>query len=71
MTSTPRLFTIDSATHQWGDWHGSFATAAAAKRYLTVVWTGPKVPDRYNASEVRVRPDGRWEVRVGEWGADS
>lgn len=50
---------------EWGDWFGSFATAAAAKRYLTMQFTGPKVPDRdsFPASAIR-EVDGRWQVRV-------
>jgi hypothetical protein len=54
------------ATVEWGEWFGSYKTAAAAKRYVTMNWVGPKVNDSFNASEVRQRPDGQWEVRVGE-----
>ena len=66
-----KLFTIASARVQWGDWFGSFKTAAAAKRYITLNWIGPKVADKsFNASEVRLRPDGRWELRIGTWGEE-
>lgn len=51
---------------EWGDWFGSFATAAAAKRYLTMHFTGPKVPDRdsFPGWGYRLGPDHRWQVRV-------
>ena len=52
----------------WGDWHGDFATAAAAKRYVTVNWTGPRVPDRESwvGFDIRATPEGRWQVRLAQ-----
>ena len=51
----------------WGEWFGSFATAAAAKRYLTMTFTGPKVGDRGRwAADLRQATDGTWQVRLGE-----
>ena len=52
---------------KWGSWFGSFATAGAAKGYLTRTWTGPTVPDGQQwVGEVRQGAGGRWEVRLGE-----
>jgi len=50
----------------WGAWFGDFATAAAAKRYLTMQFTGPKVPDRddWIDSDVQQNGEGRWKVRL-------
>lgn len=49
---------------QYGDWFGSYATQAAAKRYLTMQWTGPKVSDHeWWAGETREH-EGRWQVRL-------
>lgn len=61
----PRSATSTAILGTWGEWFGNFATAAAAKRYLTMQWTGPKVSDRasYPASEIR-EVEGRWQVRV-------
>ena len=51
----------------WGNWFGDFATASAAKRYLTINFIGPKVEDRDGwVSDMRQAPDGTWEVRLGE-----
>lgn len=51
----------------WGDWHGTFATAAAAKRYLTINYVGPKVEDRDGwVTDLRQATDGTWQVRLGE-----
>ena len=52
----------------WSAWFGDFATRAAAKRHLTMVWTGPKVKDHAHwiDSEVRENADGRWQVRILE-----
>ena len=68
MTTTTRSATSTTVTGIWGDWFGSYATASAAKRYLTMEWTGPKVPDRGNwdGSAIRITPEGRWQVRLAE-----
>ena len=52
----------------WSDWFGGYATKAAAKRAITMIFTGPNVSDRANwiDSEVREGADGRWQIRVQE-----
>ena len=51
----------------WGPWFGEYAVAAAAKCYLTKVWTGPKVSDSAQwTGQVQQAPDGSWQVRLGE-----
>lgn len=49
---------------EYGDWFGSFATRAAAKRYLTVTWTGPNVPDSDMWTGETREQEGRWQVRL-------
>ena len=65
MTETLRSARSIEPVAEWGGWFGDFATAAAAKRYLTMQFTGPKVPDRdsFPASAIR-EVDGRWQARV-------
>lgn len=55
----------DALDGKWGAWFGDYATAAAAKRYLTMNFTGPKVSDHaeFPAWEIR-QVDGRWQVRL-------
>lgn len=67
---TPRSALSTAALGTWGAWFGDFATAPAAKRYLTMQFTGPKVPDRdsFVAWEIR-EVEGRWQVRLCEAGA--
>lgn len=57
----------EQAFKPWGPWFGDFATGAAAKRYLTMNFTGPKVSDNARwKGEVRAKDEGRWEVRLAE-----
>lgn len=60
-----RSTTSTDVVGTWSQWFGDYATAAAAKRYLTMEFTGPNVTDRacWPASEIR-EVDGRWQVRV-------
>lgn len=48
----------------FGDWFGSFATQAAAKRYLTMNWTGPRVCDGAHWAGEVCFAEGRWVVRI-------
>ena len=61
----PRSATSTAIIGTWGSWFGEFKTAAAAKRYLTMQFIGPKVTDRdcWTAWEIRQVSDW-WEVRV-------
>jgi hypothetical protein len=61
-------YMTSATTGTWGAWFGDFATSAAAKRYLTMNFTGPKVPDResWTGAETRYTAEGRWQVRVCE-----
>ena len=50
----------------WGQWFGSYATIGAAKRYLTMQWTGAKYADEYWTGIVRQNAEGSWEVCLGQ-----
>lgn len=50
----------------WGEWFGSYATIGAAKRYLTMQWTGPKYANEYWTGVVRQNAKGSWEVCLGQ-----
>lgn len=67
MTNWP-FMTLDMTRIKWGAWFASFATASAAKRHITMNYTGPKVPDRdsWVASEIRLGDDGRWQIRLAQ-----
>jgi hypothetical protein len=59
---------LDTTVTIWGDWFGSYASRPAARRYLTMQWTGSRVPDSANwiASDTRMMENGRWQVRLAE-----
>jgi len=47
-----------------GDWFGKFDTKEAAKRHLTVNWTGDRVPDHNNWQGSILNLGDTWRVRV-------
>jgi len=56
----------DTSVINWGAWFGDFKTAGAARRYLTMNWTGPRVTDA-DAWHAEVREhEGVWQVRLGQ-----
>lgn len=52
----------------WTAWFGDFKGSAAAKRYLTTHFVGPKVKsrDQWMDTEIREWVQGRYQVRLLE-----
>ena len=52
-------------TITWGDWFGEYNTIGAARRYLTMQWTGPRYSDDQWIGVVK-ETAGVWQVCVGQ-----
>lgn len=54
----PRSATSTTVIGTWGPWLGGYTSVTAAKRYLT------SLGDIWNATEIALKEDGRWYVRM-------